>query len=142
VTGSFKVSQAVFSGQPLERFDATFVQQCEGASPALYGEITYDSAPVATPPARVSSLKTTGGARGVRLTWKNPAHTGCRYTVVRVEPANPGGVGPSAGVAAYSGTRQNTTVTGLLAGHKYTIVVYTVDRCGKVSHPAEQTVTG
>lgn len=114
VTGSFKVRQAGFPGQSLEHFDATFVQHCEGASPALYGEITYDSAPVVTPPARVSSLKTTGGARGVRLTWKNPAHTGCRYTVVRVGPAR----------------------------HKYTIVVYTVDLSGNVSHPAEQTVTG
>jgi hypothetical protein len=33
-------------------------------------------------------------------------------------------------------------VTGLLAGHKYTIVVYTVDQYGNVSKPAERVVGG
>ena len=142
VTGSFQVKQVSFSGQSLEHLDATFIQHCEGAAPALTGEIKYDSAPVLTPPAEVSNLTATRSSRGVRLTWKNPALSRYRYTVVRVEPANPGGVGPSAGVAAYSGAGQSTTVTGLLAGHKYTIVVYTVDRYGNVSKPAERVAGG
>lgn len=73
VTGSFQVKQVSFSGQSLEHLDATFIQHCEGAAPALTGEIKYDSAPVLSPPAEVSNLTATRSGQGVRLTWKNPA---------------------------------------------------------------------
>ncbi|HEV3340535.1 MAG TPA: Ig-like domain-containing protein, partial [Pirellulales bacterium] len=49
LTGSFVVDQAVYdaSGNILS-FDATFVQHCEGATPALTGEIKYNAAPIMT----------------------------------------------------------------------------------------------
>ena len=142
VTGSFQVKQVSFAGESLRHLDVTFDQHCEGAGPALAGEVKYDSAPVLTLPDKVSNLTAGKTSNGVRLAWTNPASGRYRYTEVRVEPANPVGVAPSAGVAAYSGTGQRTILTGLLAGHKYTVVVYTVDRYGNVSNPATRIVSG
>jgi hypothetical protein len=142
VTGSFQIKQVTFSGQSLEHLDATFSQHCEGASPALNGEIKYVSAPVLAPLPAATRVTAIRSRQGVRLTWKNPAISRYHYTMVRVEPASPVGVAPSAGVAAYSGTGHSTTVTGLVAGRKYTIVVYTVDRYGNVSAPSERVITG
>jgi hypothetical protein len=88
-----RVAEKDRTDQSLEHLDATFIQHCEGAVPARTGEIKYDSAPVLTPPAEVSNLTATRSSRGVRLTWKNPALSRYRYTVVRVEPANPGASG-------------------------------------------------
>jgi hypothetical protein len=48
-TGAFTVRQAVFSGSVLEHFDATFTQHCEGAAPALTGEIKYEYGNVSAP---------------------------------------------------------------------------------------------
>ena len=104
------MKQAVFSGSVLEHLDATFTQHCEGAAPALTGEIKYDSAPVVTPPPGVSRLTATGRGGTIELAWKNPALSRYRYTVVRVQPGRPVGVTPSAGGAAYAGTGQRTTI--------------------------------
>jgi hypothetical protein len=141
VTGAFRVRQAVFAGPALQHFDATFTQHCEGARPALTGEIKYDSAPVVTAPAMVSRLTATRRAGKILLTWKNPALSRYRYTVVRVEPGRPVGVAPTAGVAAYEGPGQRTTIAGLPAGQRCIIVVFTVDQYGNVSAPAELAVT-
>jgi hypothetical protein len=141
-TGEFTILQAVFAGQALRHFDATFTQHCEGASPALTGEIKYDSAPVVTAPPTVGKLTATGRGGKIALAWKNPALSRYRYTVVRVEPGRPGGVAPTTGVAAYEGTGQGTTITGLSARQQYTIGVFTVDQYGNVSAPAELAVTG
>ncbi len=44
LTGQFTVVQAVYGpGSQIDRFDATFVQHSEGATPALTGEIKYNS---------------------------------------------------------------------------------------------------
>jgi hypothetical protein len=141
-TGEFTVKQAVFSGSVLEHFDATFIQHCDGAAPALTGEIKYDSAPVVTPPAGVSRLTATRRGGAIELAWKNPAPGRYRYTVVRIERGRPVGVGPSAGAAAYAGAGQRTTIGALSTKETYTIVVFTVDQYGNVSNPAERFVTG
>jgi len=72
--------------------------------------------------------------------WKNPAYSGYRYTVVRLEQGRPAGVGSSAGAAAYAGSGHQTTISGLPAAGTYTIVVYTVDQYGNVSAPAALAV--
>ena len=141
-TGQFTVKQAVFSGPVLEHFDATFIQHCEGAAPALTGEIKYDSAPVVTPPPGVSRLTATRRGGTIELAWKNPAPSRYRYTVVRIEPGRPVGLAPSAGVAAYAGAGQRTTIAGLSSKETYTVVVFAVDQYGNVSNGAKLFVTG
>jgi hypothetical protein len=56
ITGSFTVTQAVFSpvDNSLQHFAASFTQYCAGSSAALTGTLTYNYAPVVTPPAGVS----------------------------------------------------------------------------------------
>jgi hypothetical protein len=144
LTGSFTVKQVTFSAvdNSLQNFDGTFVQHCEGAAPALTGELKYDSAPVTTPPAGVSNLSAVPSSTGLHLTWANPSPSGYRYTVVRVESsAKPYAVSPVAGLSGYAGTGTAATVHGLRTGHTYTVVAYTVDQYGNVSQPAETTVT-
>jgi hypothetical protein len=44
LTGSFTVLRAVYgTGSTILQFDATFIQYCEGGTPALTGEIAYDA---------------------------------------------------------------------------------------------------
>jgi hypothetical protein len=142
ITGSFTVKQSVFTGSLLQHFDATFVQHCEGAAPALTGEIKYHSAAVVTAPPGVGSLSTKRSGVAVKLTWKNPAPSRYRYTVVRVEPGRPGAVAPVAGIAAYAGNGQQAMIGGLKSGATYTLVVYAVDQYGNVSAPAARVISG
>ena len=49
VTGSFQVLQVTYgAGNTINAFDATFEQHCEGAAPALRGEIRYNANVVVT----------------------------------------------------------------------------------------------
>jgi hypothetical protein len=45
LTGNFVVLEASYSGTTLNSFDATFEQHCEGAAPALRGEIRFNAHP-------------------------------------------------------------------------------------------------
>ncbi len=57
VSGSFTVTDAVFTGDTINSFSASFVQHCEGAEPALTGSFTYFSAaPAAVPEPGTSAL--------------------------------------------------------------------------------------
>jgi len=144
LTGSFNVKQAVFSAvdNSLQNFDGTFVQHCEGAAPALTGEVTYDAEPVTAPPAGVTKLKAAVAGSGLDITWANPTSSLYRYTVVRIEPSGkPAGVSPIAGSPVFAGTGTKAVVSGLKAGKKYTVVAYTVDQYGNVSTPVEALVT-
>lgn len=50
LTGRFVVNEAVFDpGGRLKSFDATFEQHCEGASPALHGEVAYRAGDTTAP---------------------------------------------------------------------------------------------
>ncbi len=145
-TGSFSVKQAVFDGAALEHFDATFtVQSCADGTDsldALTGELKYQSGPVVSAPPKVSDLTATRHGTSVALGWKNPADSGYRSTIVRVEQGRPAGVGSSAGTFAYQGTGHAAALSGLSTAETYTAVVYTVDQYGNVSAPAELAVTG
>jgi hypothetical protein len=61
LTGSFQVLQVVYGpGNTLAAFHATFEQHCEGATPALRGEIRYNATNVAlylTAPAQAQAIQ-------------------------------------------------------------------------------------
>jgi hypothetical protein len=144
LTGSFTVKQIVFSAtdNSLQHFDGTFVQHCEGATPALTGELKFKWAPVITPPPGVGQLHVTSSSGVLGVTWVNPTVSRFRYTVVRVEPSGaPAGVAPFAGLSAYAGIGKSVKVHGLIIGHRYTVAVFTVDQYGNVSSPARYAVT-
>src|SRR6266704_4166408 len=143
LTGSFAVKQVAFSAvdNSLQHFDGTFVQHCEGATPALTGELKYESAPVITPPAGVGSLHVSSSSGVLAASWVNPTLSIYLRTVVRIEPTgSPVGVAPFAGISAYAGTGTSVKVHGLTVGHTYTVVVYTVDKYGNVSSPVKHTI--
>ena len=141
---SFTVKQAVFSAvdNSLQNFDGTFIQHCEGATPALTGEVKYDAEAVTTPPPGVSSLKAVTAGSALDVTWVNPTVTRYRYTVVRIESSGSlAGVSPIAGTSVFTGTGTSAVVNGLQTGHTYTVVAFTVDKYGNVSAPVETSVT-
>ena len=61
LTGNFQVLQVVYGpGNTLASFDAIFEQHCEGAAPALRGEIRYNATNVAlylTAPAQIQAIQ-------------------------------------------------------------------------------------
>lgn len=138
ITGSFTVTQAVFSpvDNSLQHFAASFTQYCTGSNAALTGTLTYNSAPVVTPPAGVSGLTATSSGSTISLNWVNPTSSDYRYTVIRVEAGSPAGEAPGAGTAVYEGPGTTATVTGLVAGAAYTVTAFTVDQYGNVSDPS------
>lgn len=143
VTGSFAVKQAVFSAvdNSLQNFDGTFVQHCEGQTPALTGEVRYDAEPVTTPAPSVTKLKAVAAAPKLTITWANPTGSRYAYTLVRIySSGTPAGVSPIAGRAVYAGTGAATTVYGLTSGLWYTVVVYTVDPYGNMSNAARYVI--
>jgi hypothetical protein len=144
LTGSFRVRQAVFSAvdNSLENFDGTFIQHCEGATPALTGEVKYDAEPVTARPAGVTKLRAVVTMSGLAITWANPATRLYAYTVVRIEPSRrPAAVSPVAGGAVFAGTGTTAVAHGLQVGRRYTVVAYTVDKYGNVGTPVESSVT-
>jgi len=143
LTGSFRVKQAVFSAvdNSLQNFDGTFTQHCEGATPALTGEVKYDAEAVTAPPPGVTQLNAVASGSGLDITWANPATSVYSYTVVRIEPSGTlAGVSPVAGGAVFAGPGTAAVATGLRTGRTYTIVAYTVDKYGNVSSPVESSV--
>jgi hypothetical protein len=144
LTGSFYVKQVTFSAvdNSLRHFDGFFVQHCEGAPPALYGELKYNSAPVVTSPPGVTNLAATHQAGGLSVTWQNPSASGYRYTLIRIEAGTPAAVAAFAGLSGYAGSGTSTTIKGLHSGSPYTLVAFTVDQYGNVSYPVELQVTG
>jgi hypothetical protein len=145
LTGSFKVKQAVFSAvdNSLQNFDGTFIQHCEGAAPALTGDVKYDAEPVTASPAGVTGLTAVATGPVLHITWGNPTTGRYHYTVVRIEPSGrPAGVSPISGDPVFAGAGTTAVAKGLQAGQKYTVVAYTVDTYGNVSTPVETSVTG
>ena len=126
----------------LQHFDGTFIQHCEGAAPALTGEVKYDAEPVTAPPAGVTNLKAVKATSALDITWTNPTAALYKYTVVRIESSGGlAGVSPIAGTGVFAGTGTKTVVHGLTAGRTYTVVAFTADKYGNVSAPVESTVT-
>jgi hypothetical protein len=143
LTGSFRVKQAVFSAvdNSLQNFDGTFIQHCEGATPALTGEVKYDAEAVTTPPPGITNLRAVVSGSSLDITWANPTASRYSYTVVRIEPSGTlAGLSPVAGGAVFAGTGTAASVTGLRTGRTYTVVAYTVDKYGNVSAPVESSV--
>ncbi len=143
LTGSFTVKQVAFSAvdNSLQHFDGTFVQHCEGNSPALTGELKYESAPVITPPPGVGSLHVSSNSGVLSVSWVNPTFSNYLHTIVRIEGSgSPFGVAPFAGVSGYVGTGHGMQVHGLTVGRSYTAVVYTIDKYGNVSSPVQHSI--
>jgi hypothetical protein len=143
LTGSFRVKQAVFSAvdNSLQNFDGTFIQHCEGATPALTGEVKYDAEAVTAPPPGVTNLQAVVNGSSLDITWVNPTAGGYSYTVVRIEPSGTlAGLSPVAGGGVFAGTGTAASVTGLRTGRTYTVVAYTVDTYGNVSAPVKSSV--
>lgn len=138
------MQQARFSpvDNSLLHFEGTFVEHCEGAAPALTGTLDYDAAPVVTPPVGVSHLSAVRSGTGLAISWVNPAFSGYRYTVVRMESGYPVAKAPTAGRAVYTGHGTQATAFGLQAGEHYEITAFTVDQYGNVSGPSSIGVTG
>jgi hypothetical protein len=67
LVGSFSVSNVAYDRGTLRAFDLTFEQHCEGAAPALRGQIHWNSADATQPPGPVSPPPA-----GL---WSPPAHT-------------------------------------------------------------------
>jgi hypothetical protein len=64
LTGSFEVREIVYgSGSTITSFDATLIQHCEGAGPALVGEILYFSNDPLPPVNHLTSPLTAFGTR-------------------------------------------------------------------------------
>jgi hypothetical protein len=65
LTGSFTVLHALYGpGNTVVQFDATFEQHCEGATPALTGEIRYDATPGLTLGVTINTTGTVGRSTG------------------------------------------------------------------------------
>jgi hypothetical protein len=69
LTGSFAVTEATFDADGPVRFGATFEQHCDGATPALSGELDFRAGDTATPAAWMT---TSAGATPLSFT---PAHS-------------------------------------------------------------------
>lgn len=144
LTGSFTVKQAVYSAtdNSLLHFQASFVQHCEGATPALSGVVKFDAEPVVTPPPDVTNLSATASGSTVHLTWTNPTVTQWAYTVLRVQPTAAVATAPFTGTAVFEGTGTAATLTGLTHGASYAVTAFTVDKHGNVSSAEVLDVTG
>ncbi len=78
LTGRFEVLEAVFG--PLgyiERFHATFEEHCEGASPAVFGEVLIVNPP---PPPRTVTLVLDRNGVVKRVTGTATVHGACHRT--------------------------------------------------------------
>ncbi len=141
--GSFTITEADYSpvDGSLERFDASFVQHCEGATPALTGEIKYQSSPGPLPPPGVTGLIANPNGSQATLSWTNPAGANYAYTVVRIEPGAMVATSPVAGTAVASGRLTSAVASGLQLGQTYTVSAFAVDIAGEVSGPTQIVVT-
>src|SRR5262249_25625061 len=118
-----------------------FTQHCEGATPALTGEVEYDAEAVTTLSPGVTNLQAVVSGSGLDITWANPTASRYSYTVVRIEPSGTlAGLSPVAGGGVFAGTGTAVSVTGLRTGRTYTVVAFTVDKYGNVSTPVESSV--
>lgn len=144
LTGSFKVTQAVYSAvdNSLRHFSASFIQHCEGATPALTGVVKFDAESTVNPPPDVTNLSSTTSGGTVEITWSNPTVTQWAYTVLRVQPAS--ALAPQAftGTAVFGGTGTSASVNGLSHGGAYEVTAFTVDKSGNVSPSEVLDVTG
>jgi hypothetical protein len=81
ITGNFTVYTASFTGQTVNQFRASFTQHCEGANPALYGEIGIN---VPIPPAPpIGTIAIDKGAAATSSTSGSLLVAGARISEVR-----------------------------------------------------------
>jgi hypothetical protein len=136
LTGQFTVHEATYDNGYLTGFRISFEQHCEGAVPALRGEVSWRAVdpdaptPDTTPPAPVSGLAAGPAGAAVELTWANPTDADWVDTVVL------GASGTKAvteGRLVYDGRRTSTVVTGFPTWLPYTLTVFTEDTSGNLS---------
>ncbi len=150
LTGTFTVnSLSLASDGSLKSTSISFVQHCEGGTPALRGTLywrvpTGDNTP--NPAVTGLSLARSGDGTQTIVSWTNPrfswwnaANADWAYTVVRyLTGTNPPG-SPNGSLFAYEG--RGTSVS-LPVDHTQpvTVAVYTVDKSGNVSPAATATI--
>ena len=136
LTGQFTVHEATYDNGILTGFRISFEQHCEGATPALRGELSWraldPNAPVpdTTPPGPVTGLTAGSAGASVPLSWTNPTDADWVDTVIL------GASGTSAvteGRLVYDGRRTSTVVTGFPTWLPYTLTVFTEDTSGNLS---------
>lgn len=150
LTGTFTVNSiSLASDGSLTSTSISFVQHCEGATPALRGTLywhvpTGDNTP--NPAATGLTLGRSGDGTQTIVSWTNPhfswsspntadwAYTVVRYVVGTAAPGSPNG-----SLFAYKG--RGTSVT-LPVDHTQpvSVAVYTVDKSGNVSTAATATI--
>jgi hypothetical protein len=150
LTGTFTVnSLSLASDGSLKSTSISFVQHCEGGTPALRGTLywrvpTGDNAP--NPAMTGLTLTRSGDGTQTVVSWTNPrfswwnaATADWAYTVVRyLTGTNPPG-SPNGSLFAYEG--RGTSVS-LPVDHTQpvTVAVYTVDKSGNVSPAPTATI--
>lgn len=103
VTGSFAIKKAIFGPQGyVQAFDATFVQHCDGATPAARGEVNISNPPPSRPPPPPPSPSSTTAS---------PSTTASTYAVPTVRsPATGTGRGTALAGGGAAGAPPTTTV--------------------------------
>jgi hypothetical protein len=141
LNGQFTVVAVAFGPRgDLEYVDVTFEQHCDGAVPALFGELKY-RVPTGDirPPAPVKNLVATPSGRSANLTWNNPPAQDLAFEVVRVLPGAAAPTNPIGSIYGWAGVGTAATVTRLPRG-TVTVAVYAVDTSGNVSAPTFATI--
>lgn len=136
LTGQFTVHEATYDNGILTGFRISFEQHCEGATPALRGELSWrahdPSAPTpdTTAPGPVTDLTAGPAGASVPLSWTNPTDADWVDIVIL------GASGTSAvteGRLVYDGRRTSTVVTGFPTWLPYTLTVFSEDTSGNLS---------
>lgn len=108
-TGRFQVLEAVYVGTYVERFHATFEQNCDNFTPKLFGEIQIVNPPPPSPPTANSTEIPPVSIQRLSATKQKAAVRSVQDAVLRTQ-SNAGAVVPAA----------NSTVT-LKAGKKLNV---------------------
>lgn len=141
LTGTFTVKSIAFElDGTVRNASISFVQHCEGATPALRGTLDFRT-PVGdvAPPGPVTKLTAVRSADGVHanLSWTNPTAADFNGVIVRyLNAAYAPGAPNGSLLGAITGKEATSASIKVPANQAFTAVVYAVDKSGNVSRPA------
>ncbi|RFA22759.1 hypothetical protein B7R25_03930 [Subtercola boreus] len=144
-TGTLTVRQFVLNpdGSPA-LVDLSFTQKCASESAVMTGTLQYHNRTDVTPPASVTGVSVSGGTGAATrtATWKASTASDTAFTVSRLVAGTGADATPTSGFALGANTLTSTPLPQLIAGQKYTVVVFAVDTAGNYSSPASLAITG
>ena len=135
LNASFSVKSIAFTSDgTLRHFGATFEQHCEGATPALRGDVSY-RVPTGdvTAPGRVANLGVVRQNNLVRISWVNPPDPDYATTIVRYAYGDLAPAIANSGHLAFAGN--GTTKTISVPRRPVAVSAFTVDSTGNASRP-------